>query len=338
MKKTKFIFTLMLGCSLATMAKAATSYDNCVAAVGPANAANCVQIGTSGTYYALSGEANNRTMTIYGTTGEGSVAASVPTYAFFDEGDSASTLPDGVTSLKTSGSVNIGEYAFHYAMNLTSVDLTGVQTIGPEAFRGATGLTSVDLTGVQTIGDYAFWYATGLTSANLTGVQSIGEQAFSYAEGLTSVDLTGVQSIGNYAFRDATGLTSIIISDSLLDADGNILGYSCDVNNVCAGVDPYAFKKSGLNTIYCPAGKDCENSFTGLSSTPTIISYSKENGKYVLTDGTVIGTYQVATPSGPQPSQPSQPTKPQRADIRIYTIDEANQVAGKTNRVSIRYR
>ncbi len=32
------------------------------------------------------------------------------------------------------------------------------------------------------------------------------------------------------------------------------------------------------------------------------------------------------------------PSAPQRADMRIYTIDEANQVAGKTSHVKIRYR
>ncbi|MBR1915239.1 MAG: leucine-rich repeat domain-containing protein [Alphaproteobacteria bacterium] len=310
MRKTKFIFTLMLGCSLATMAKAATSFQNC----DTAGLGDCIPIGVSGTYYALSGPEGNKTMTIYGTTGEGSTA-SVPEYAFFDMSGLTSTLPSGVTSLKTSGSVNIGDGAFAGATGLTSVDLTGVQRIGESAFEGAEGLTSVDLTGVQSIGGWAFLGATGLTG---------------------HLDLTGVETIGFAAFEGATGLTSVIISDSLLDTEGNILGYSCDVNNVCAGIDSSAFD-SGLNTIYCPEGKTCGNNFD--ISGDDIISYSKENGKYVLADGTVIGTYQVATPSGPQPSQPSQPTKPQRADIRIYTIDEANLVAKPTgNTVRIKYR
>ena len=297
MRKSQFIFVLMLSTSFATMARADdTSLANCLAA----QEGNCVEIGNSGTYYTLSGAANNQTMTIYGTTGDGS-AASVPEEAFYKSWES--TFPGGVTSLKTSGNVNIGD----------------------GAFAGATGLTSIDLTGVQTIGDYAFAGATGLTSLNLTGVQTIEGGAFEGATGLTSVDLTGVQTIEEYAFKGATGLTSIVISDSLLDAGGKI-----------TGTHAKAFYKSGLSTIYCPAGKTCGNNL-GISG-DNIISYSKENGKYVLADGTVIGTYQVATPSGPQPSQPSQPTKPQRADIRIYTIDEANAVAGEKNRVSIKYR
>ncbi|MBR1915528.1 MAG: leucine-rich repeat protein [Alphaproteobacteria bacterium] len=208
MKKSQFIIALMLGTSFATMARADdTSYANCVAAVG---ASNCVQIGTSGTYYALSGDAGNQTMTVYGTTESGSTAATVPEMAFFNSRYGKSTFPGGITSLKTSGNVNIGEGAFEKAKGLTSIDLTGVQTIGMSAFEGATGLTSVDLTGVQTIGEYAFRDATGLTSIDLTSVQTIGNGAFWGATGLTGhLDLSGVQTIGRSAFYEATGLTSV---------------------------------------------------------------------------------------------------------------------------------
>ncbi len=264
MRKSQFIFVLMLGSSFATMARADdTSLANCLAA----QEGNCEQIGNSGTYYTLSGDEGNKTMTIYGTKGSESNAATVPEKAFYD--DDVSTFPRGVKSLKTSGNVNIGRYAFRGATNLTSIDLTGVQIIGYFAFAGATGLTSVDLTGVQTIGNEAFEYATDLTS--------------------------------------------IVISDSLLDSNGNITGIRSD-----------AFYLSGLNTIYCPAGKTCGNSFTGLSGTLKIIPYSIENGQikaggkfYASLDDLASGNY---------------------IPKRIYTIDEANAVAGKTNTFSIRYR
>ena len=331
MKYSQFIYALMLSTSFATMARAAdTSYDNCVAAVG---ASNCVQIKNSGTYYALSGDAGNQTMTIYGTKESGSTAATVPEKAFVD-GSWESTLPGGVTSLKTSGNVDIGHHAF--------------------------------------------WKATGLTSVDLTGVQSIGFDAFFKTTNLTSVDLTGVQSIGYVAFAFATGLTSVVISDSLLDAEGNILGWAKRdgvYTGVYTGNDADPFVGSGLNTIYCPKGKRCGNSLTGLSGgTPKIISYSKnDDGTYsvgenmyanadmmtkniacegeaqcaalrtALNAGSTCSTQEAcntlaAEYATPQPSQPSQPTKPQRADIRIYTIEEANAVAGEKNRVSIKYR
>ena len=434
MRKSQFIFVLMLSASFATMARADdTSYANCLKAAGEGK---CEQIGTSGTYYALSGDEGNKTMTIYGTKESGSTAATVPQEAFFfwDDENEMSTVPAGVTSLKTSGNVDIGELAFavatgltsvdltgvktigygafNGATNLTSVDLTGVQSIGGEAFKGATGLKSANLTGVQSIGDSAFWYATGLTSVDLTGVQTIGHHAFWMAEGLTGhLDLTGVQSIGAYAFEGATNLTSVdltgvktigdgafqlatgltsvdltgvqtigygafsaavnltsvVISDSLLDSNGNILEYD-ERDGVYTGIDLSAFSDSGLNTIYCPADKTCGNSFWGLSDTLEIISYSKnDDGTYSVGEnmyanadmmtkniacenadqcaalqtafnaGNTCATQDACNTLAAEYATP-QPTKPQRADIRIYTIDEANAVAGKVNRVSIKYR
>ncbi len=313
MKKSQFICALMLSTFFATMARAddTSSLDNCARDAGESN---CVEIGNSGTYYALSGDEGNQTMTIYGTKGSESNAAIVPDLAFlFYDGSWKSTVPEGVTSLKTSGNVNIGGDAFEIATNLTSVDLTGVQTIGDYAFAQATGLTGhLDLSGVQTIGDAAFENATGLTSVDLTGVQTIGEGAFNGATGLTSVDLTGVQTIGKKAFQDATGLKRIVISDSLLDADGNI-----------TGIDATAFYRSGLDTIYCPKDNACGYSFQGVA--PDIIPYSiDENGQikaggktYASLDDLASGNY---------------------IPKRIYTIDEANEVAGKVNSVKIRYR
>ena len=421
MKKSQFIFVLMLSTSFATMARADdTSLANCVAAVGVDNVDKCVKIGSSDTYYALSGDEGNKTMTIYGTKGSESNAATVPNYAFYNNRYLESTFPGDVTSLKTSGNVDIGkkafaeatgltghldlsgvqtigEQAFQGATGLTSVDLTGVQTIGTAAFNGATGLTGdLDLSGVQTIGTAAFQGATGLTSVNLsgvqtigsstfngatgltghldlTGVQTIGFRAFGRATGLTSVDLTGVQTIGFNAFERATGLKRIVISDSLLDSNGNILEYSCDVNNVCAGIYSSAFEGSGLNTIYCPKGKTCGNSFTGLSDTPTIISYSKNEGEtYSVGENMYANadmmTKNIACENADQcaalqtafnagntcvtqdacntlalqygaPSEPSTPSVAEREPKRIYTIDEATKLSKKTgNTFRLRYK
>ena len=362
MRKSQFIFVLMLGSSFATMARADdTSLANCLKAAGEGN---CVRIGDSDTYYALSGDEGNQTMTIYGTNADGT-AATVPEYAF------NSTFPEGITSLKTSGNVDIGNGAFEGSEGLTSIDLTGVQSIGWDAFA-ATGLTGhLDLTGVQSIGYEAFWNAWLLTSVDLTGVQSIGGHAFEGAENLTSANLTGVQTIDDSAFYGAYNLTSIVISDSLLDAGGNILEYA-KRDGVFTGIDPYAFSDSGLNTIYCPAGKTCDNSFEGLSDTPTIISYSKnDDGTYSVGENMYANadmmTKNIACENADQcaalqralnagntceaqdacntlaqqyaaASEPETPSAPARADIRIYTIDEANAVAGKVNSVKIRYR
>jgi len=276
MRKSQFIFVLMLSTSFATMARADdTSLANCLKA---AKEGNCVQIGTSGTYYALSGDAGNKTMTIYGTTESGSNAATVPNLAFFDDGYWKSTFPGDVKSLKTSGNVDIGNNAFEYA----------------------TGLTSVDLTGVQTIGYAAFYNATSLTSANLTGVQTIDARAF----------------------EGATGLTSVVISNSLLDSSGNILRYA-KRNGVYTGISSSTFAASGLETIYCPEGNACGNSFKDV--TPRIISYSIDNNGPIKAGGKTYASLDDLASGNYIPK-------------RIYTIDEANAVAGKVNSVKIRYR
>jgi hypothetical protein len=263
MKETKFIFTLMLGCSLAAMAKADTSKDNCERVAGEGN---CVQIGTSDTYYALSGAANNQTMTIYGTTGDGS-AASVPEEAFYKSWKS--TFPGGVTSLKTSGSVNIGY----------------------NAFKGATGLTSVDLTGVQTIGSGAF---------------------------------------------KNTGLTSLVLPDSFFDESGNMKN----------SISESALNGSGITNIYCPEGANCQNYFTTCPEntvdlgdcfdmptfetvdrvpvTLNITPYTVENGQIKVGNRTYASLNDLANNN--------------HIKKRIYTLKEANEVAGKVNHVSIKYR
>ena len=279
MRKSQFIFVLMLSTSFATMARAddTSSLANCEGAAGKGN---CVKIEGSNTYYALSGVAGNKTMTIYGKTESGSTAATVPGDAFFDDESWESTFPGGVTSLKTSGNVDIG--------------------------------------------DWAFWNARYLRSVDLTGVQTIGDSAFAYA----------------------TNLTSVVISDSLLDAGGNITGISSN-----------AFLHTELSTIYCPEGNACGNSFTGV--TPDTIPYSKnDDGTYSVGENMYANadmmTKNIACENADQCAAlqralnagntcalqyaTPQPTKPQRADIRIYTIDEANAVAGKTNSVKIRYR
>ena len=287
MRKSQFIFVLMLGSSFATMARAAdTSYANCVAAVGAANAANCVQIGTSGTYYALSGAANNQTMTIYGTTGEGSEAASVPGHAFIDSW-SRSTLDSNIKSLKTSGSVNIGEYAFYYATGLTSVDLRGVQSIGKSAFNGGSGLTSVDLTGVQSIGDGAFTGTTSLTGhLDLTGVQSLGVNAFAQT-GLTSVDLTGLQSIPSSAFQGATSLTSVNLT-GVQEIGGGAFADTGLTSVDLTGVQTiryYAFSgATGLTSVDLTGvqeiGQEAFSGATGLTSVVLPDSFFDEDGDF----------------------------------------------------------
>ncbi len=309
MRKSQFLFVLMLSTSFATMARADdTSLANCVAA----GEGNCVQIGTSGTYYALSGPEGNKTMTIYGPTESGSTAATVPQEAFFfwDDENEMSTVPAGVTSLKTSGNVNIGEYAFNGATGLTSVDLTGVKTIGSGAFWGATGLTSVDLTGVQTIGGGAF-SSTGLSSVVIGGTPEIGGYAF---DNLPS---------GAKLYCESESVCQTIISTSEREVNDDLISLS-----ECDDIVIQTFSK-GDDGVYVLKDEDGDP-IAYYSSAANMMAGGTQEGCATQESCAAV----VLAANNPTP----QPTKPQRADIRIYTIDEANAVAGKTNIFSIRYR
>lgn len=317
---------------------AGTAYQNCLDTVGSDKcktaSKNDVDI-----YYSV----DNGTMTIYGSTGD-EERTLLPEQAFF-----ARALPEGATTLKFQGNVDVGERSFHGTYNLRNVDLSGVQSIGDNAFfvtnsltghlslngvqtigTGAFyhvfGLTSVDLSGVQSIGLSAFDGATGLTSVNLTGVGSIGQNAFWECTGLKSLDLTDVQSIGHRAFYNTTNLTSIVVSEGLLNADGSIKQQSCNPSP-CSGINSTAFEGSNLQTIYCPKGKTCAASFLTGIDTPKIIHYTQDStGKITLDNGQAFASF-------------SDLLSGKHIPRRIYTIEEAVKASKPTgNRVSIRYK
>jgi hypothetical protein len=216
------------------------------------------QLGTSNTYYELTGAPTNLTLNITGT----------------------GNMPNFTSSTGTSP---VPWYPQRADIK-TLVIANGVNSIGWYAFEGCTGLTSVTVPGsVGSIGYYAFRYCSALTSITVPdGVLSIGNQAFR-GSGLTSVDIPGsVTTIGNFAFRSCTGLTAINVNA----ANQNYLSEN--------GV---LFNKDTTTLICCPAGKTgayaipngvdsiVNNAFrgcSGLTGALTIPSSVKEIGDYAF--------------------------------------------------------
>ena len=196
-------------------------------------------------------------------------------------------------SENSTGITSIGAWTFMHLINLKSVNIPdSVSTIEGSAFKGTASLETIEIP---------------------SSVTDIGTETF-YASGITSIVIPdSVTTIKKKAFLGAGKLTSIVISDSLLDSKGNI-----------TGIDAGAFDGSGLNTIYCPAGKTCGNSFTGWSDTPKVIPYSIENGQ-IKAGGKFYASLDDLASGNHIPK-------------RIYTIEEANEVVGKTSTFSIRYR
>ena len=214
MEKTKFIFILMLGASVATMAKATCPNNQTCGE-------NCCWDLTGGV------------LTISGTGG----MTDIP---WQDQMES-------ITSVQVSnGITSIGDNAFNGARSLTSITIPeGVTSIENTTFSNASSLTSITIPdSVTSIGDYAFQDASSLTSITIPdSVTSIGNSAFAYATSLTSITIPdSVTSIGYSAFRDASSLTSITIPDTAalqVSSTGKGPFYNLDLSNItihCAGV------------------------------------------------------------------------------------------------------
>ncbi len=187
---------------------------------------------------------------------------------------------------------------------------SGVTSIGGTAFS-RSALSSVDFTGVKEIGSGAFTYTTNLHDIDLSGVTKINQDAFGSSfqnESLNNVIISRGTTIVNFPFASNTKLF-------------------CEDVNICKG-----------------------------HGTSKIEQYTKEDGVYKVGDnyyssaakmmlgGTEEGCEtetscraKIASASGTV-SPSVLPSVPARADIRIYTIDEANAVAGKVNSFKIRYR
>lgn len=143
-------------------------------------------------------------------------------------GIDTSIIPEGINS--------IGDYAFHYAVNLTSVSIPGsVKSIGEDAFL-STNLTSVTLhPGLETIGNGAF-AGTGITTINLPkGLTNIGAYAFS-STGISSIVFPeSLTSIGDYAFS-STPITKIVFPASLIHIGDCAFAFCKNIESVTSHI------------------------------------------------------------------------------------------------------
>ncbi len=243
------------------------------------------------------------------------------------------------TSVSVEGVKNIGEHAFTYASVKTAEISDTVTSLGASAFDSCYSLKDVRLPNTLTsIGDYAFGWAAhpdygdeNLPMINLvipSSVGSIGENAF-FKTYTNSLVIEGTPDIADNAF-------------SYL---GKVGGKELNVK------------------IYCLDASVCENK--GQGEAVSVVEYTKnpDTGLYQTSDGKLFATVDLmargatcadeaqcrdilAAANTGQPFKVGSKiynslddfAKGNNVKFRIYTIDEANQVAGKTNTFSIRYR
>ncbi|MBO4294924.1 MAG: leucine-rich repeat domain-containing protein [Alphaproteobacteria bacterium] len=283
------------------------------------------------------------------------------------------TIPDSVTTIEgkafygntsletinfgeNSKLTSIGELAFYNDSTLKSITVPDtVTTIGKSAFYGNTALENVNFgenSKLTSIGELAFFNNDSLTSITIPDtVKTIGERAFYLADNLTKIIIgDGVTSIGENAFKGLPSNAKIYCQNTSQNRCSSLIGE----NNDSALSKVVLFEKDetgvykigeGDNAVYYASAADLTSQppvactdlrscqIQALKNKGTACDTEKEcaalidqantgqflkNGKfYASLKDFLSGNYERK---------------------RIYTIKEANQVAGNKNSVMIRYK
>ena len=263
-----------------------------------------------------------------------------------------------VTKIEVSeGVTDIGKAVFEGFDQVTHVSLPNtLKSIGWDSFNRTSSLAHIDFPpSLTSIGESAFW-GGGLTSVVVPDtITTIEEGTFDNIPTLTSVVIPdSVTSIGNVAFAYTPALENLVIPDSV------------------TSISETAFMQSAA-VIYCAASSPCEG-----KGSENIVPYEKQGGVYILdgkyyltgadmANGTECkkalgeckrdvleakgicqgsacdtfiqsdGNYMLKY-NGKTYQSINDLLKGNYDKRRIYTIEEANFVAGDKNRVSIKYK
>ena len=266
-------------------------------------APNCTTASSYGTSVAYTVD-NNNTMTIYGS--------SVPDYL-----SNKASFPEGVTSINFSGTVSIRRGAFANMPNLTNVDLTGVSYIDERVFTDCPNLKSIAiseslLNDAGNINTSRFMYGTfeGSEIDSLTIYCPQGKSCSGNFGGVSSpmvVSYLKDETTGVYQLGEGENATYYLSSTAMqaVDSEGNHTG-SCGNLNSC------------LATVLKAKGK-CDSEAVCLDL------INKANSGLLMKDGKFYASIHDYLSGNHLPK-------------RIYTVQEANEVAGKKNNVMIRYK
>ena len=192
-----------------------------------------------------------------------------------------------------------------------------ITSIGYDSFEDMVHIQEVSLPkGLETIKGFAFHSCcAGLQNLTLPDtVKSIGGWSVSHT-GINSLVLSdNLKTIGANAFGGNTKLKSLIIPENVDSLDIEIF----------SGADAYG--KTNIKELYCSEKqmKMCLATAKKMGIIPIIYEKIGE-GCYIIGNMKYASLNDIVINNGVKIK-------------RIYTIDEANAVAGKTNTFSIRYR
>jgi len=224
-------------------------------------------------------------------------------------------------------------------LNVKQVTIeNSISDLGSKAFTGLKSSTPISIpSSISELGYYSF---NGVCAPEIVipnSVQTIGTDAFSWS-GINKIEIPdSVTSIHGWAFRGSTLLTDLIIPDSVTNIGYTALSALPNLKTLTIGenttfgaifIDPSTqqISISPDLKIYCTgdtAKCDANLEAAGYPELKSIKATTKQvNGVTYVYDN----KGKLVTTSG------------KRKEKRIYTIDEANIVAGNVNSVKIKYR
>ena len=167
------------------------------------------------------------------------------------------------------------------------------------------------------------------------GITKVGLNAFYKFQGLKNVELPeSMAHLSGGSFQSCSSLSHINIGENIVKIDNQALEATALTSLVIpenTKLSSTAFylgiQSNKLQTLYCTENNlsACEKAIAFRGDDAKVVTYSKtKDGRYEIA-GKIYDNFENMMSGKYTPR-------------RIYTIDEANGVAGKTNTFSIRYR
>ena len=220
--------------------------------------------------------------------------------------------PDGSTksvgTMTLSGQGPMGDFLYQ-----TSPDIYGDNHSRPYSVV-RNNIQNIKIEeGITTVGVNAFINFSNLKNVELPqSLERISGGAFQGCKRLNNINIPEhLLSIGNQSF-EGTSLTSLVIPSQ-------------------STLNQYAFYRytptTTLTTLYCTPEmiEACEAAIAYRNDAAEVVEYQQISDNQYFVDGKYYAKLNdIGTPN--------------YIKKRIYTIDEANRVAGEKNRVSIKYR
>ncbi len=215
---------------------------------------------------------------------------------------------------------------------IENITIEGITRVGNSAFLGSTNLENITFSdSVVEIGKNAL-HSSGLTHLELPpNLKVLAGGSIQNIQSVNSIVIPdGVETIGNAVFWNWSSLESIVIPNSVTTLGHDDFANCPNLKSIVIGDGVTSILENSFSNtpayIYCQdtqerSCKDLigENNQEALGK---LRLYKVENGKIKVGSKTYDSLSDL----------------PQYKLRRIYTIDEANQVAGKVNSVKIRYR